>query len=611
MGHQLSRLGAKFSLLLALVWFLGGSVTIFTLSQHLNAQAEQTIRERADIVLSATQAARNYTQNNIQPLIRTQATYLQNSDSEASNSEASDLETSSVLEARFIQEIIPNFAARSIFDSFRQQDPSLLDYSYKEAAINPTNPEDLADSFEAQLYPQLQPLNGPLAESVAGYRTLAGKKLFYLAQPLVMKDASCLACHGNPADAPKAFLDMYGDHNGFGWDLNQVVATQMVYVPADTIFARGRQSLWTVTKTLLSIFGALFVVINLLLWRNVVRPLAILTGTAKQIGQCSISADSRSSPKAIHQKAILQKNSSQKAIDLKESRLNALTQRKDEPGQLARAFEYMLYVLNQREQDLQQAVNERTRSLQEEMRDRQAAQSALQTYTHAMNHDLRNIAMGISSIIQGFLFRQDSIQQTQSGQGEAKVTVDVEAIALIQNSCDRQLKLMDTLMQARSADTWRATLQYASVSLHQLTSRLLSTYAATPNTSTVTLTNRIPPDLPPVWGDASQLQRVLTNLIGNALKYNSNGVNVVVSASIIQAEIVLCRVSDDGYGLKTANFKTLFEPYHRSSPNTAGYGLGLYICREIIRAHGGDIGVDSTARKGAAFWFTLPLSEFC
>lgn len=160
-------LGAKFSLLLALVWLLGGGMTLFTLAAHLNAQAEQTVRERAEIVLTAMQAARNYTQDNIQPLVDDRA------DARAADS--------------FVREIIPNFAARSIFSSFRQQDPSFQDYAYKEAAIAPTNPDDLADSFEAQLYPQLQALSAEPPTTMSGYRQVADQKLFYLAKPLDRK----------------------------------------------------------------------------------------------------------------------------------------------------------------------------------------------------------------------------------------------------------------------------------------------------------------------------------------------------------------------------------------------------------------------------------------
>ena len=578
---KLGSLGTKFSVLLALIWLLGGSATIFTLSRHLNAQAEQTVRERAEIVLTAMQAARNYTQHNIQPLVKAY----------------------SLADNSFTQEIIPNFAARSIFSNFRQQDPNFLDYLYKEAAINPTNPIDLADSFEATLYPQLEALTETPPRMLSGYRTLNDQKFFYLARPLVVNDESCLACHGNPEEAPSPLLSLYGDRNGFGWNLNEIVATQVMYVPADMIFARGRQNLWTVTKTFLGIFGALFLTINLLLWRTVIRPLKILTGTAKQISACSVE--------------------SRQPVLLKDENLTPLTVRKDEPGQLARAFEYMLHVLGQREQDLQQAVEERTRSLSQEMRDRQAAQSALQVYAHAMNHDLRNIAMGISSVVQGIVFRSgkspatEPIAESTANSAQRTVIVDKTAISLIQKSCARQLSLMDSLMEVRSATlnssaVWQSALQPAPVSLQTLASALVKTYLAKP--SSATFENRIGDNamsLPLVKVDERQIQRVFENLINNALKYNPKGVHVILSATMDEREnMVCCTVADNGRGIDTEKGEDLFELYSRGveNPSSSGYGLGLYICRKIITAHGGYIGVKPSPDKGATFWFTLPVA---
>lgn len=602
---KLVSLGSKFSVLLALIWLLGGSATIFTLSRHLNAQAEQTVRERAEIVLTAMQSARDYTQDNIQPLV----------------------EAYSVADNSFTQEIIPNFAARSIFSHFRQQDPSFLNYLYKEAAVNPTNTADLADSFEATLYPQLAPLTEAPAETVSGYRTLDEQKLFYLAKPLVVEDVSCLACHGNPKDAPAPLIDLYGDRNGFGWNLNEIVATQMVYVPADMIFARGRQNLWTVSKTFLGIFGALFLTINLLLWRTVIRPLKTLTRTAKQISACSA-------------------NGGQSAT-LKDENLTLLTNRKDEPGQLARAFEYMLSVLGQREQDLQMAVEDRTRSLRQEMHDRQTAQSALQIYAHAMNHDLRNVAMGISSVVQGILFRTQQTEYPQTSQLE----VDAEAISLIQQSCDRQLQLMDNLMEVRSADVWRSALKPTKLDLSQQAAALVDTFrikfAQEFAAQKVTITSQIASNLPPISADRMQIQRVFENLICNAAKYNPQGVDIVLSANMHHtaevcagaqiesneraikkraikeerarenARFIRCVVSDNGQGIDPAKYAALFALYTRgntqglgekpTSTKVQGYGLGLYICREIVTAHGGQIGVEKSEQGGAAFWFTLPV----
>ncbi|ESA35203.1 response regulator receiver sensor signal transduction histidine kinase [Leptolyngbya sp. Heron Island J] len=562
------NLWAKFSLFLFLVWLLVSGSTVALLSQHLNAHAEQAVKERAKIVLTSMQAVRDYTRDHVQPVLK-----------------------NSVDTGFFVQESIPNFAARTIFTNFQQQDELLEDFLYKEATPNPTNPTDLADAFEADIFGQLRQFVTSEPQGLSGYRFLDDKKLFYMAQPLVMNDVSCLECHGSVSDAPQYLVEMYGDRNGFGWQLNDVVAAQMVYVPADIIFDRGRQNLWTVTKTLLGTLGAFFVGVNLLLWRTVVQPLKILTNTAKSVSSCSIRSEQNAYPQDKH--------------------LEKLTLRQDEPGQLARSFQYMIYVLSRREQDLQLAVQERTRSLEQEMRDRKTAQDALQTYSHAMNHDLRNLVMGIANLVQGMIFRASRDTAAPPTQPPSLV-IEPKALTMIQHSCDRQLKLMNSLMEVQASDVWRISLQPDSINLRHLTEDLRLFYESKHVAPAATLDNQVSSSLPLICGDFCQLRRVFENLIDNALKYNPDGVKVTLRACVWAQDtsMVRCAVIDNGVGIDPANSQTLFELYRRGDAQgaIAGYGLGLYICKKIVEAHGGHIGIEPERNQGVEFWFTLPIT---
>jgi signal transduction histidine kinase len=118
----------------------------------------------------------------------------------------------------------------------------------------------------------------------------------------------------------------------------------------------------------------------------------------------------------------------------------------------------------------------------------------------------------------------------------------------------------------------------------------------------------VPPDLPPVYADPRQIGRVLDNLLSNALKYSSEGISLTArtepDSGIIRAE-----VTDHGPGIPADMQGVIFDRFARLKPplgkGRQGSGLGLAICRSIVMAHGGNIGVNSTAR-GSVFWFTLP-----
>lgn len=563
------RLSTKFSLLLLILFLLSSGTATVVLSNHLNKQAEQAVKERAEILLSTLQAARDYTQTNIQPVLESRS--------------ASD---------DFFQESIPTFAAKAIFSDFQRQSSafagfSYQDFAYKEAAVNPTSPKDKADDFESNIFAAFKSMQ-PNDKRMSGYRIRDGKKFFYLARPLYMKDASCLACHSTAARAPAALLEMYGE-NGLGWQLGDVVAAQMIYVPADSIFERGRENLWTMAKLLLSIFAAVFFVVNLLLWRTVTQPLTVLTRVAKQISRRAVP---RSQKEPIQAYA-----------------LAPLMLKKDESGQLARAFDYMVQVLSQRERDLQRAVRMRTRSLEAEMQQRQTAQDALQTYAHAINHDLRNLVMGISMVVQGLLRHQkESVSGTEFG-----IEVEPTALTMIKKSCDRQLNLMHSLVDVRSSEIWRTVLQPESVGLRKLIQDLEERYHTKLKAHSAQLKTEIPESLPLVQADPSQLKRVFENLVDNALKYNASQPLIIsIQANVLettQGKRIRCVVADDGVGLKAEDAEDLFKIYARghSDRQTLGDGLGLYICRKIIDAHGGNIGIDNTASGGATFWFTLPV----
>ena len=123
---------------------------------------------------------------------------------------------------------------------------------------------------------------------------------------------------------------------------------------------------------------------------------------------------------------------------------------------------------------------------------------------------------------------------------------------------------------------------------------------------------RIPDDLPPIDVDAGRIGRVLENLVGNALKYAPDGSPVALSAWV-EGDSLMAAVDDEGVGIPEAERGLVLEPFHRAwnvrESRIPGTGLGLYICRRLVEAHGGRlwIGDRPDGRPGTRVAFSLPL----
>jgi len=112
-----------------------------------------------------------------------------------------------------------------------------------------------------------------------------------------------------------------------------------------------------------------------------------------------------------------------------------------------------------------------------------------------------------------------------------------------------------------------------------------------------------------VHADEQQIEQVMANLIGNTVKYAPGSPEIIIKAERM-VDAVKISVGDKGPGVPPEKLHYLFDRYYRadySGIQYSGLGLGLYISSEIIKKHGGEIGVDSEPGKGSTFWFTLPL----
>jgi PAS domain S-box-containing protein len=256
-------LGARFNLILIAVFVMGAAVSWSALNVIMLKYAERQAATNADGIRTAMSSVRDYTREDV-------SRWLQ------------QLQTEKDI---FIPETVQAYSAFRVAAHMRAY-PGYKNYVYREAAPNPTNVLDKADAFETDLVGQFEKDPAPRT----GFRELNGQQYFYSAKPLSIQKQSCLSCHTTPETAPPAMLRMYYDgdpdkQHGFDWKLNQIVAAQIVYVPASQVIEHARVSTYEVLALFVTVFGLLILLINVLLRRTVLRPLKQLTAATEAVGQ--------------------------------------------------------------------------------------------------------------------------------------------------------------------------------------------------------------------------------------------------------------------------------------------------------------------------------------
>ena len=179
----------------------------------------------------------------------------------------------------FRPETVPAFAATELFAQLRKSYP---DYFYKEASPNPTNPRNRALDWEEDVIKAFK--NRPDLKVFDGERdTPLGRSLF-LARPMRAPKA-CLECHSVPSAAPPEMLKLYGSSNGFNWGENEIIAAQIVSVPVSLPIQMANEAFRRLLLSLVLVGVATLVVLDLLLYATVIRPVSLFARRADDISK--------------------------------------------------------------------------------------------------------------------------------------------------------------------------------------------------------------------------------------------------------------------------------------------------------------------------------------
>lgn len=236
------RLTTKFNLVLLIVFSLGLVAAGYISYSVLHKHAREEVITHAGMMMEAAFAIRGYTVKEIRPLLALQ------------------------MKRDFLPQSVPSYAATQNFNAVRETHP---EYTYKEAALNPTNPRDRATDWETDIIHAFR--NNPETTEITGVRdTPTGKSLYY-ARPIRIQNKNCLTCHSTVEEAPETMVSLYGENNGFGWQMDEVVGSQIVSVPLSIPLAKAQKEFMIFMVSLVAIFLVIFFVINIMLNRLVTR----------------------------------------------------------------------------------------------------------------------------------------------------------------------------------------------------------------------------------------------------------------------------------------------------------------------------------------------------
>lgn len=250
-------------------------------------------------------------------------------------------------------------------------------------------------------------------------------------------------------------------------------------------------------------------------------------------------------------------------------------------------------------QDLEKKVMERTRQLSQALEEVKRVSRMKSEFISAVSHELRTPLTSIKGYA--------SILMTGKV-GPISEPIK-ERLAKINKHSDNLVKLINDLLDIARIESGKVEMKLTEHDLPSIIMNVQDLLTLQMKEKNITFVADVPEDNPTLMIDAAQIERVLINLINNAIKFTPNDgiITVTVRYDVHGAKV---SVSDTGIGIPPEEIPKLFQEFYRSdniiNQNIKGTGLGLALCKKIIEAHHGRISASSPPGKGATFTFTLP-----
>jgi signal transduction histidine kinase/DNA-binding NarL/FixJ family response regulator len=192
----------------------------------------------------------------------------------------------------------------------------------------------------------------------------------------------------------------------------------------------------------------------------------------------------------------------------------------------------------------------------------------------------------------------------------SNIETQKEFLSIIANQSEHLRKLIDELIDISPIESDRFDILKERVAIGNILQSSIRDFNSMARQKNIVMHEYISPQLPDVEVDSQRLKQVMFNLLDNAIKFSNDGGGIDISAEVEGSDL-LVRVTDYGIGIAEEAMKSIFEKFYqvKNTTRAGGLGLGLYISKRIIEAHGGRIWAESIEGTGTTFSFTIPLKQ--
>jgi signal transduction histidine kinase/GGDEF domain-containing protein len=214
---------------------------------------------------------------------------------------------------------------------------------------------------------------------------------------------------------------------------------------------------------------------------------------------------------------------------------------------------------------------------------------------------------------------KNSVQLMLSGKTGEINENQAKFLSMAERNINRLTNILNDLLNLSRIESGKIELKFKDLELRQLIELTASSLRPQADGKSIQIEVEVPEQIPAVYGDPEKIEQILTNLIGNSIKFTPDGGKILITAKFLSPEreggprhTVAVSVKDTGIGIPLEHLESIFEKFHQVEDSlhrsVSGTGLGLAITKGLVEAHQGKIWAESEVEKGSTFTFTLPIS---